>query len=487
MCLNTKKRLTRGKKFLILIISIYFNVFQCISTFSQDSLSAYMEIAGKNNPGIMQKYYEYQAALQKVPEVGSLPDPELSVGVFLSPMELISGNQVADIRLMQMFPWFGVLSHAKDEMGLMAKAKYESFRDAKVQVYFEVQRNYFEMQRIKEEIHITKKNRELLENIEQLLLVKYKSFGSEGNGSGGSAANSSVNQSQTNSTGAAGMGTMNRKNSSATQTQPAGNMTGSAMGSTIGGSGLADLYKLQIEKSDVENSIELLSSKNKTLVARFNASLNRPANTPVSLPDSLLEEKSNLASLSLTDSMFESNPMLGMLQYESQSLDARKEMVTRMGYPMIGIGVNYSLINKSEMSTSAMNGKDMIMPMVTLTLPIYRKKYKSLLSETSFLKQANAESYKSVANSLQTEYFESLQSFNDALSKIHLYKKQSLIAKQTFDLMVNNFSVSGAGLSEVLRIRQQLNDYQLRQVEAITEYNISIAAIKRLTSCTQIK
>ncbi len=55
-----------------------------------------------------------------------------------------------------------------------------------------------------------------------------------------------------------------------------------------------------------------------------------------------------------------------------------------MGYPMIGLGVNYSVINKNEMSTSAMNGKDMIMPMVTVTLPIYRKKYKAMQTEADF-------------------------------------------------------------------------------------------------------
>ena len=106
-----------------------------LSAFSQqqaDSLMYYLEIAAKNNPRVLQKFTEYQAALQKVPQVGSLPDPELNLGVFLSPMELVSGNQVADIRLMQMFPWFGVLKNAKDEMSLMAKAKYESFRDAKL-------------------------------------------------------------------------------------------------------------------------------------------------------------------------------------------------------------------------------------------------------------------------------------------------------------------------------------------------------------------
>src|SRR4030043_1647371 len=79
---------------------------------SKDSLYYYLEQAVKNNPTVLQRFSEYQAALQKIPQVGSLSDPELSLGVFLKPMELVNGKQAADIRLMQMFPWFGVLKHA---------------------------------------------------------------------------------------------------------------------------------------------------------------------------------------------------------------------------------------------------------------------------------------------------------------------------------------------------------------------------------------
>ncbi len=77
-----------------------------------------------------------------------------------------------------------------------------------------------------------------------------------------------------------------------------------------------------------------------------------------------------------------------MLEFEKQSLEARKKMVTAMGYPMVGLGLNYSLIGKNEMSTSSMNGKDMIMPMVTVTLPIYRKKYNAMNNEADLLKTA---------------------------------------------------------------------------------------------------
>ncbi len=112
----------------------------------------------KTIPPYCRNIAEYQAALQKVPQAGSLPDPELNMGVFLSPMELVSGNQVAELRLMQMFPWFGTLRAAKDEMSLMANAKYELFRDAKLQVFYEVQSTWFDLYKLRQNILISEKN-----------------------------------------------------------------------------------------------------------------------------------------------------------------------------------------------------------------------------------------------------------------------------------------------------------------------------------------
>ncbi|MDZ7634252.1 MAG: hypothetical protein U5L72_07350 [Bacteroidales bacterium] len=67
-----------------------------------------------------------------------------------------------------MFPWFGALKNPKDEMSLMAKAKFELFRDTKAQVYYDVQRTWYELFRIQEERRISEKNIELLKTIESL-------------------------------------------------------------------------------------------------------------------------------------------------------------------------------------------------------------------------------------------------------------------------------------------------------------------------------
>jgi outer membrane protein TolC len=187
--------------------------------------------------------------------------------------------------------------------------------------------------------------------------------------------------------------------------------------------------------------------------------------------------------------MLKSNPMLGMLQFEQQSLDARKQMVTRMGYPMIGLGLNYSLIAKdvNAMTTPDMNGKDMIMPMVTATLPIYRKKYKAMREETDFLKLANAQNYQATVNSLQTEYYQAMQLYQDAQRRIKLFANQYQLASKSFDIMLKGFSTSSVELFEILRIHQQTLDYEYKQVEAVADYNTSVAWLKRLMAITQIQ
>lgn len=444
-----------------------------------DSLNSYLEIATKNNPTVLQRYYEYEAALQKIPQVGSLPDPDVSLGVFLSPMEQLGGNQLADIRLMQMFPWFGVLKSAKDEMSMMAKAKYELLIDAKLQVSFDIQRSWYELHKVKQNIRISEKNIELLQTIERLAIVRFKAAPS-GNSSTGRVP-SQVSAQVTNS-GSSGMNSMGSSpgNSTVTANQSASPMPSNSMGSLSGSSGLTDVYRIQIEINDVQNTIEQLRNQFSTLSARFNSYLNRPQDAVVTVPDTLISDNFLLSQLALSDTALGKNPMLGMLHYEQKSLDARKQMVTRMGYPMVGIGVNYSVINKSEMSASSMNGRDMIMPMVTATLPIYRRKYKAMQTESDLLKSANEQSYKATANELNTEYYQAMQLYQDAERRAKLYRNQQQLASKSLDIMMKSFASSGTDLSDILRVRQQTLDYEYKQMEAIADNNISIAWLKRL-------
>jgi outer membrane protein TolC len=465
----------------IFITYISLLVFS-ISTYSQDSIFNYLEIAAKNNPTVIQKLNEYKAAMQKTPQVGSLPDPELNVGVFLSPMELMNGKQVADIKIMQMFPWFGVLKNAKDEMSLMAKAKYETFVDAKLQVYFNVQRTWFELYKNQQYIRFSEKNLEILRTLERLALIKYKSSTAGVGNSSLSSESSSTSSNQNASSGQSGMNSMSVNNGSnqSTVSNPSAVMQTNAMGSASTGSGLVNLYRIQLDINELVNNISLLKNQQNTITAKLNSLLNRPATAMVSLPDTLNPDTLKIALHAVSDSMLSNNPMLNMLQQEQLSLDARKKMVTRMGYPMVGLGLNYSLINKSEMSTSAMNGEDMIMPMVTITLPIYRKKYKAMQIEADLMKSASEQNYEATSKSLETDYYEAMQLYYDSQRRIKLYINQNQLSEKSLEIMIKSFSASGSGLNDILQIRQQMLNYEFKQVEALVDFNTSIAWLNRL-------
>ena len=302
----------------------------------------------------MQKFSEYQAALQKIPQAGSLSDPELSLGVFLKPMELINGNQVADIRLMQMFPWFGVLKYSKDEMSQMANAKFELFRDAKFQVFYDVQRTWYDLYKVQKDISISEKNIEILRIIERLAIARFKSSPSESTGTTSSSAPSSSSSAPENTNGSSGMqkmGSGQNISGSLISNQSISSMQTGSMGSSSASTGLSDIYRIQIEAGDLENNIALLNNQRNTIIAKFNTFLNRPVISPVFTYIKLPVDSLELSLIAVSDSMLANNPMLSMLEYEKQSIEARKKMVNRMGYPMVGLGLNYSLIGKNPMST----------------------------------------------------------------------------------------------------------------------------------------
>jgi outer membrane protein TolC len=153
---------------------------------------------------------------------------------------------------------------------------------------------------------------------------------------------------------------------------------------------------------------------------------------------------------------------------------------------MLGIGVDYSVINKSSMVTSPMNGQDMIMPMVSVTIPIYRRKYNAMKAEADLSKTATQYNYTATANSLQTEFYQASQLYQDADRRMKLFLNQYSLATKTLDIMLKSFSGSGGNLTDILRVRQQMLNYELKQVEAVVDYNTAIAWLKRLMAISEI-
>lgn len=467
-----------------------------LPTFSQqaDSLAWYLETAARNNPLVNSNFALYKASLEKIPQAGAYEDPELDIGVFVKPMETLSGKQIADFTLMQMFPWFGTRKAARNEATEMSRMAYEQFREARNNLFYEVKSQWYQLCNLNEQYKNTQANLALLEQLEKLALNRYSAPSANAPAStvppitGNVVTPPASNGSSMDNMGGMGSGTQ-----AAPQGSPAGNSSmqemasgpmGSSMGTGSSSGTMSDVLRIQIEKAELQNNLELIVSNRTAAEARFNALLNRRQDMRVAVPDSLQQLHFLIDDQAMTDSIIIANPMLSMLEAEANAYRAKAEMDKKMSYPMFGIGLQYSLVGKSNnsMVMDNMNGMDMVMPMFKISIPIFRKKYQAQQKESRHYRQASELKYENTLNQLQSEYQTVKQQLADASRKIALYQKQQELSLSTWQLIVREFSAGTTSLTDVIQVERQLLDYRLKKSEAIAEYNTRIAGIEKLVA-----
>ena len=404
-----------------------------------DSLNHYLEVAARNNPGLNAEFLAYKASLERVPQAGAWSDPQLDIGFFLKPMDIVGGRQIADITLMQMFPWFGTKKAARTEATHMAQMAYEEFRESRDMLFLEVYSQWYNLSSLKQQLKNNDDNLKLLSQLEQLARQKMS--------------------------------------------------TASTMSNEMGGSsGLSSVLRVQLEIAEIENNIESILSEIEAEKAKFNALLNRSANIDVVVPDSIIKVPFLFNEMEAVNEIERQNPMLGMIVEEEQAYRAKSEMDKKMSYPMLGIGLQYMVIGKSSSTSmdqnghNSMNGMDMVMPMVSISLPIYRNKYKAKQRESRLMWKSAQEKYNNTLNTLQSDLLKFKHQLEDAERKIALYQKQKNLALTAYQLIIQEFVTSKSDLTNVIEVQRQLLDYRIKEAEAIADYNIKVAEINSLRS-----
>ncbi|MGG5506690.1 MULTISPECIES: TolC family protein [unclassified Myroides] len=450
-----------------------------------DSLAYYTQLALEQNPGLQAQRLAYEAFLDKIPQAGAFDDPELSMGFYTKPMDIVGGRQIGDLTLMQMLPWFGTKKSAKKEAHHMASMQLQQYREAREMVILQVHTQWYVLQKLQQQVHNAQQNKALLEQLEQLAIQKFSAP------SGATASNSMTISapSTTTNTSSSGMGGMAMGGGStantATSSPTPSSSAMSGMSSGGNGSGMSDVLRIRLETIEIENTIESLQAQIKAEKAKFNALLDQEIQTAVTVPQTIDKVPFFLTDEEAQTMIETNNPMLAMLTEEGLAYQAKAEMDKKMSYPMLGLGVQYMIIGKTNdpmLAMGDMNGKDMIMPMVTLSLPIFRKKYKAQQEEGKKWWKSSEEKYKDTYNTLVASYYSFKNQVEDAERTITLLDKQSTLAETTFNLIVKEFVTGKSDLTNVIQVQRQLLDYQLKKAEAIANYNTLVASIENITA-----
>jgi outer membrane protein TolC len=434
----------------------------------------------------------------------------LEIGFFLEPMEIVGGREIAQFQLMQMFPWFGTKKAARTEAQHMAKMAFEEFREMRDNLFLEVYTQWYILCSLQQKQINSEENKKLLQQLETLARQRFAS--------GGNASGKTKKRERGQGEKEAGMGQASMSGMNMGMNIPSGNvapgnsgmqengnnMSGMNMGNTSS-SGLSEVLRVQLEIVEIENNIENSLSEIVAAKARFNALLNRPPESEVLISQEFAQNLYLFDLEALLQTIKEQNPQLGMIREEALAYKAKGEMEKKMSYPMFGIGLQYMLIGKTPVSNAnpdtgtmpdghanggtntsnvmqGMNGKDMIMPMLSISLPIFRGKYKAAQKESQLLRQASEEKYFSTQNILEATLYQFKHQLDEAQRKIGLYRKQSELARTTYELITGEFAAGKSDLSAAIQVQRQLMDYQFKKAEAIAAYNTVVANIQKLTA-----
>src|SRR5690606_14863553 len=134
----------------------------------------------------------------------------------------------------------------------------------------------------------------------------------------------------------------------------------------------------------------------------------------------------------------------------------------------------------------SMAGMDMVMPMVSVSIPIYRKKYKAMSREAELKQQAAGQRRENTVNQLTTQWTTALRDLDDASRRTELYREHSDLARQTLKLFMTGYSASGLDFESVLRIQPKLLDYQLKLVTAVVYQHMAVSMLEMLAA-TELK
>ncbi|MDR3568353.1 MAG: TolC family protein [Syntrophobacteraceae bacterium] len=263
---------------------------------SKSTLNDYLVYAALHNPGLKAAFLKWAAALEKIPQVTALPDPQFTYGYFIQEMM----NQRQMFTLEQTFPWFGKLQLQGNAAAEAARAQKANYDAARLKLFYQVQDAYYEYYYLAKAIAVTKENLGYAKYLESVARAGYAS----------------------------------------------------------GIIPDADVIRAQVELGKLEDRLKTLDDQAEPVAAKLNAALNRPPDTPLFWPEEIKAQKASFTSGQLLGWLKQYNPELKAVAFQAAREKWKIARAKKDYYPdvMLGMqGVDISQGKDAVLATASVN------------------------------------------------------------------------------------------------------------------------------------
>ena len=400
---------------------ILFGVFLMFAKLmSAQTLSNYINEAINKHPEIKAKEIEQATLQEKINEVNTLPNTELGFGYLIHGPETKTGNQKFKISAKQMFPWFGTISAKEKYASAKADVQYKDVVLAKRKLTVSVSDVYYDLYTIKAKERVVK---------EQIALIKiYKTM-----------ATTAVEADKTS---------------------------------------VVSVLRLDIRLNELIEKQQLLEQDFLATKTRFNKLLNRKGNESIQVVDSVfIPEK---------DEAFENEKLSlhpELLKYDKlyESILESEKVNQKEGAPSFGLGIDYINVNQVPNSTIQNNGKDVFMPTLSLSIPIFNNKYKSISKQNELIEQEIKLKKIDRRNTLETILDTAVKARNNSRIVFNTQKKNIEQTQNASQILLKKYETDSVNFEDLLDIEELELSFKLKQVDAVNTYYKESLTIYYLT------
>ena len=374
----------------------------------------------ENNSKIQLFNLKYQVAKEKVNEVSTLPNTQIGVGVFVSEPETRTGAQRFKLSAKQMLPSFGSITARKNYKNAVADAVYVDIAIEKRKLVASISQSYYTLYALKNKQQILSENISLLEKYETILL-KYVEVGKA----------SAVN-----------------------------------------------VLRLQMRKNDLTALKKVLQQEFLAEQTLLNKILNRDKNIPISIGELLMLSESDLINLENLDLHPE------LLKYDKlyQSIEKSELVNKKEQNPMFGFGLDYIAVSERPNMSFTDNGKDILMPMATISIPLFNKTYKSKTKQNELKQKEIITQKQDKKNRLITLLDKAFKKRKSAIINYNAQVKNLEQATNAETILFKTFETGSVNFNDILEIQELQLKFQINKIEAIKAYYLQTAIINYLTN-----
>lgn len=373
-----------------------------------------------NNPKIKKFELQYRIASEKVNEVNTLPNTEFGVGFFASEPETRTGAQRFKVSVKQMLPWFGKITAREKYVSSLAAAKYEDITIVKRKLMASVLQSYYNLATNTAKQVVLKNNIQLLKTYETLALTSVE----------------------------------------------------------VGKASVVAVLRLQMRTNEMQQLKRVLEQQYFSEQTHFNKLLNRDKDIGITILDAM-----DIPSVD-----FETNSEKivfhpELLKYDKlyQSITQSEILNQKESNPMIGFGFDYVNVAKRPDMNFGDNGKDIVMPMLTVSIPIFNNRHASKTKQNNLQQEELLAQKQDRLNALEVLLDTAINNRTSARISYETQAKNLKQAKYAEEILVKNYETGTLDFKDLLEIQELQLKFEMNIIESVNSYYVQTTIINYLT------